>query len=609
MTKGDKRVITLGLSFVLALASGNAHVAKAAEVYTGSQMTEEQKVAVSGFLNDLELTDDFAVYADTMVTDGEGRHVDGNAAVNEVVTTDNNTGEIRFDANTRGAQSEEGYSYVGSGIIGNTGENATKYQDALIVGDDVTYASGESFEAWIEEKGINVIHAGTQEYQDYLEENPEIAEQLDINGNLVDIAESGEALQDAFTTAQEKIVEDAEKEAIETFDTITQLYETENGVIVANLDVSALTNGSYTAYDSLIRMLQSNTNNVVTMINLDVDEDETSLVFNTWLNNVDCDANASANSQYLIWNFGNYDGEIKVNATQAGVFVAPNAAIINSSTVCGAVVADTYIISNAGNEVHGVLGRDPLPTEAPTATPTEAPTATPTAVPTTTPTEVPTATPTEAPTATPTEAPTATPTEAPTVTPTVAPTATPTVTPTVVPTATPTALPTVTPTEAPTATPTVTPTALPTEAPTALPTEVPTEAPTATPTEAPTATPTVTPTPDPVAEASGSIAIPDPEPTVTPDPEPTATPIPDPEPEVEEIIEIEDEEVPEGTPVMEEDGGEEEEEEEIEIIDDEPPLGLPKTGLADSAWFYASGAFLIMMGILISDKKRKHKNA
>ena len=174
----------------------------------------------------------------------------------------------------------------------------------------------------------------------------------------------------------------------------------------------------------------------------------------------------------IIWNFGNYSGNIRVKSSIIGTIIAPFANIIIDSTSTGTVVADKF--SNPGGEWHSVSTPNPSGTPEKTPEPTPEETPTPTVTPEETPT--PTATPEETPT------PTATPEETPT------PTATPEETPT--PTATPEETPT------PTATPEETPVPTPGETPAPTPGETPSPEETPAPTPGETPGPEITPTPN-----------------------------------------------------------------------------------------------------------------
>lgn len=98
-----------------------------------------------------------------------------------------------------------------------------------------------------------------------------------------------------------------------------------------------------------------------------------------------------------------------------------------------------------------------------------------------------------------------------------------------------------------------------------------------------------------------------PTPTATPTPEPSATPVPTlPEPSVTppvEEIEIEDGEIPEGTPTTDE---------EEEIAEEKLPEGtptLPKTGTANEILIYMIGiTFILLGGIVVKvEKNKKHE--
>ncbi|WP_066714473.1 LPXTG cell wall anchor domain-containing protein [Clostridium sp. Marseille-P299] len=272
------------------------------------------------------------------------------------------------------------------------------------------------------------------------------------------------------------------------------------------------------------------------------------------------------------------------------------------------------------------------PTPEPSVTPTPEPSVTPIPEPSVTPTPEPSVTPTPEPSVTPTPEPSVTPTPEPSVTPTPEPSVTPTpepsVTPTPEPSVTPTPEPSVTPTPDPSVTPTPEPSVTPTPEPSVTPTPEPSVTPTPEPSVTPTPEPSVTPTPDPgVTPTPDPGVTPTPEPSVTPTPEPSVTPTPDPgvtptpptdiddsSDNEDEFMDIEEDTmVPEGTPDIGDGSSTDDEapsddndssDEVINIEDDDIPEGLPQTGLSNGTGLYISGILLMSAGYVLI-KKRK----
>lgn len=486
---------------------------------TAEELTEEQIEIVEEFIEEIEVTDDFVVYADEL---NENGHIDGNIAVNELITeatpnpeTDSppveaikNSGNGNEEVYNENGEELTDYSII---LDGNDSTYQTIENGTIVVGDNVDVENINDT-AQFEEVDLSediTINEETQEkeydYEDiaekvsdaiiegYENQNKElteeetqelkekIAEEVKINENLNEIAEAGAEVVEELSSEPKVDSEDlayyAKYKMLDSF--------TSETVVTFTVLPSDLTDQRFAkAIDELLR---ANKNVGATFIlNISTNGEQSLTVAHPINGNDPYDISTN----YLIWNFGDFNGDITYSYATEGQIIAPNAKV-NLQVTDGRVVADS-VYQNQGQEIHM-----PFTTETPAAT--AEPTSTPTLEPTSEPTSTPTEKPTLEPTCAPTEAPTLKPTSSPTLEPTEEPSETPKASEEPVPTSTPTKEPEIKPT------PSVEPTSTPKE------TEKPTSTPSAS--EEPSSTPTLKPTPAATAE-----------PTSTPDIKPTSTP-------------------------------------------------------------------------------------
>lgn len=519
---------------------------------TGKPLSDKQKDALKGFLDNLSKTEDFAIYTDTLI-ENEGAHVDGNVATNEL------EGNLTFNPNNT---ADEGFSYVGEG--GNIDTNSKGMSEAngrnntvvgtIVVGSGVNAPDEDGdgkFDSANWEADLQVI-------PDDIKDNPEAIEEwlreqgvdvkegsLNIDETLDNLTSFGQSLID------EMLGDDADVSVSDSMKALKAVSErmdelTSDDIIVANISPEMFSNsmwydqeyaeetGDYSYnFDQIFKnLIDGNVNNATIVINIVITDDNKDQMVQLYkaINS----QTHSEHASYVVWNFGDFAGDLEIDNTFAGVIVAPNANVVIKNTVsAGRIVAKSVEHTTQGggvNEVHGTHGGPEYPEESekPTVKPTVKPTPTPTATPTVSPTPTPTVKVTESPTPTPTAVATPTPTATviTTPTPTIAVTPTPTIsaTPTNTPEATHTSIPTpsVVPTQTPTTEPTDTPVVTPSVIPTSTP-ETTTVVPETTPEDVSTPTPTATvvvedtPTPAPTPSSTAPVVvIPTIEPTPTP---------------------------------------------------------------------------------------------
>ena len=363
----------------------NAEDATNKTVYTvdadGNQvkMTEVDANKVQEFLNDLNVTSDFAVYADELT--GTIGHEDGNIAVNtaRVSTTIMNKGN-QYGSDQIGKEyATDGYSYVGQTTnnaeittsSSQTNQN-TANTSTLVVGnrDNVTVnireESGTANHFDVEKLDSSMYNEdGTLKdttVSDFTANHSELStlnEVVAINKNLDTISEAGEAITSTYEVATQKT--GAEDTA--AINAVSALLDktSENGekmlgdgdVVSLSVGINTLTLGSnvndYNNSKCLTQLINKNTNGADIVINILVGkgaDEGASVTINKLMNDI---KDYNGNAAHLIWNFGDYAGTIKFEGTFSGVIVAPNANVSLTEIQAGRIVAKK--VSHTG-EIH-----------------------------------------------------------------------------------------------------------------------------------------------------------------------------------------------------------------------------------------------------------------
>ena len=483
-----------------------------------SELTSDEKIDKI-----FEIIDGYGIVANETTIMGD---IESNIAT-EVLK---NAGQETIGSSDKYEDGGHTTNYIGR--IENDGE--LKFHDGtgeVVFGKDVTIEIGEdgfTYASYVDEEGVEHKFKVTG-VDDNNIKNADAETDVDVKEKLETIGVLAAAIMQEETSEGAKLnFDDQNKSNIDITDAELKVVYVEVAMSADEwgntyYDGKQVQNGGLSVYKN---------EDQVCVINVTVGEGSTEISLNEfYIGNADDAATGNKGTSSnpgnveegtvgkdvpseIIWNFGNYSGDIRIKSSILGTIIAPFANIIIDSTSTGTVVADKF--SNPGGEWHSVS--TPTPSNEPTPTPTTPAAEVPSPNPTSTPTEepTPTTTPTEEPTPDVTPEPTETPTATPTETPTATPTATPTETPTATATPTETPEPTETPTPDVTPEPDTTPT--PSEAPT--PGTTPGNEPTPTPADEPTPAPTPgdEPTPPPGEEPTPGI-------TVTPTPEiPVSTP-------------------------------------------------------------------------------------
>lgn len=358
-------------------------------IVTAVEGTDSNKIKeVHEFLGTLEVTNDFAIYADEYGQSID--HIDGNICVNKLTNShqekENGT-NIRIpdlsQCGPKGATNEErqellndyvynGFSYVGTStatgvsVTSNTVKQENgKFSDGatLVTGENVTVldSTNNKFDVVkLESTMFGEDGKLTAEAKAELTEgHPELAhldEAIDIVNNLNEIAKEG---QDLIGDAGNGGVAGDEAKLAATIKYLSETKDlTSSDVISLTVSIDTLTtsNGDYgTQYFS--KLIDANKSGATIIINVDMeDEEKTSDVtlLPYFANGVD---NYDGNAANLVWNFGDHEGTITFANQTVGRIVAPKALLklnggIQAGNAVGRIVSHGY---DNGNNYQGEI--------------------------------------------------------------------------------------------------------------------------------------------------------------------------------------------------------------------------------------------------------------
>ena len=346
---------------------------------SGAVMADaETEAAAKEFLEDQNVTADFAIYADKV--DESIGHVDGNVAVNTMATGGQvdvmNKDDSQYGVGNADPYAENGYSYIGStenGTTIKTTSNQTKDGEVLskiVVGEDVTVtdnAHGSAGHFQLETAETKAEGGVTSESAAQLAAGDsrlsDIEKTSDINTNLDQIAESSQRLIDA--TKDEDGTGSAENDLNKIAAAIESLVQrqnkensvNENGTSILNVTIHSrlLTDARYTnglnnskIFQDLIKKNTSNTRVIVSVDCSDADETAGITAYCNPSNDINNYDNRAAN---LYWNFGSYTGKITFESQWVGNIIAANATVhANAGVQSGRIVART--VGHKSGEIH-----------------------------------------------------------------------------------------------------------------------------------------------------------------------------------------------------------------------------------------------------------------
>ncbi len=321
---------------------------------------------IQKFLDELEITKDFVIYADSCnQTIG---HIDGNICINEL-----DTGKLTditlphpYGPNKDGSLQEDyitnGYSYVGqvngSSQIKVTGqqytdENGKKELATLVVGNTVNTDPAANVIKDQTNNSFDIVKLesdGSLKKED-AEKHPELADLADainIDQNLIDIANAGQAL--ASGTYTDTIAQD-EAKLVAAKDLLAKGTLGKGDVVSVTIGIDTLTDSNninnFNNNKYIGELLKSNKKGATIIINVNMSHaSSTEVSINKQMHDVD---DYDGNAARLIWNFGDYAGTIKFEGNcdyVVGRVVAPKAALKVSAIQSGSAVGKSVYQTN-----------------------------------------------------------------------------------------------------------------------------------------------------------------------------------------------------------------------------------------------------------------------
>lgn len=301
---------------------------------TGNSLSTSEASKVQTLLSSIKKTEGFVVYANNI---DRTNHIEGNICVNSVTTSTNLV-------ITRVGEKKPGdFSYVGS----STSPIQLSDNERIIVGPEISVTKPNSNQTIINggySNNIVVEQLSTEE---------NLAKSTEVSTVLSELSQAGKSLAKPVDTS----FYGSSKNSFESVNSMLESKTLNTGdVVVINVDYNQLLNNEG-AFGNLINH-NSGTRVVVNFIFSDSGVTDINILKCFTANtNVSTDFNAL--SSYIIWNFGDYSGNITFNEEMCGVIVAPNATVYQA-----AGNLNGQIISNvAGNngELHQVTSTPSVP--------------------------------------------------------------------------------------------------------------------------------------------------------------------------------------------------------------------------------------------------------
>lgn len=321
---------------------------------TGSSLSTSEASKVQSLLSLIKKTEGFVVYANNI---DRTNHIEGNICVNSVTTSTNLV-------ITRVGEKKTGdFSYVGS----STSPIQLSDNEKIIVGPEISVTKPNSNQTLINggySNNIVVEQLSTEEY---------LAKSTEVSTVLSELSQAGKSLAKPVDTS-------FYGSSKNSFESVNCMLESKtlntSDVVVINVDYNQLLNNEG-AFGNLINY-NSGTRVVVNVLFSDsgVNDINISKCFTA---NTKIRTEFNSISSYIVWNFGDYSGNITINEEMCGIIVAPNATVYQA-----AGNLNGQIISNvAGNngELHQVtstpsvpgIPEEPSEPEKPTEEPSEEP--------------------------------------------------------------------------------------------------------------------------------------------------------------------------------------------------------------------------------------------
>lgn len=307
---------------------------------TGKALSVTEAEKVQKLLNSIKSTEKFGVYANKI---DRTNHIEGNVYANEVADSSN-------FVLTRVSEKQEGdFSYIG------------KSDESIQLSDGEKILLGPGIKVSKPNGNQTIINGGYSNNITAISLTDEETNKrsLELSNKLEEIAQVGEAAKNKIdtsfygdsTNAFESVNNLLKKPTVTTGDAITIT----GGAISINVDYKQLLNNEG-AFGNLI----NNNPGVRIIVNVIFTDTPSDInIMKAFSKNTNVGTEFHRLSPYIIWNFGNYSGNITISEEMLGIIVAPKATVYQA-----AGNLNGQIISNvAGNngELHQVTVTPDVP--------------------------------------------------------------------------------------------------------------------------------------------------------------------------------------------------------------------------------------------------------
>ena len=307
---------------------------------TGKALSVTEAEKIQKLLNSIKSTEKFGVYANKI---DRTNHIEGNVYANEVADSSN-------FVLTRVSEKQEGdFSYIG------------KSDESIQLSDGEKILHGPGIKVSKPNGNQTIINGGYSNNITAISLTDEETNKrsLELSNKLEEIAQLGEAAKNKIdtsfygdsTNAFESVNNLLKKPTVTTGDAITIT----GGAISINVDYKQLLNNEG-AFGNLINN-NPGVRIIVNVIFTDAPSDIN--IMKAFSKNTNVGTEFHKLSPYIIWNFGNYSGNITISEEMLGIIVAPKATVYQA-----AGNLNGQIISNvAGNngELHQVTVTPDVP--------------------------------------------------------------------------------------------------------------------------------------------------------------------------------------------------------------------------------------------------------
>ena len=301
---------------------------------TGSSLSTSEASKIQSLLSLIKKTEGFVVYANNI---DRTNHIEGNICVNSVTTSTNLV-------ITRVGEKKTGdFSYVGS----STSPIQLSDNEKIIVGPEISVTKPNSNQTIINggySNNIVVEQLSTEEY---------LAKSTEVSTVLSELSQAGKSLAKPVDTS-------FYGSSKNSFESVNCMLESKtlntSDVVVINVDYNQLLNNEG-AFGNLINH-NSGTRVVVNVVFSDAGVNDIN-ISKCFTANTKIRTEFNSISSYIVWNFGDYSGNITINEEMCGIIVAPNATVYQAAgNLNGQIISN--VAGNSG-ELHQVTSTPSVP--------------------------------------------------------------------------------------------------------------------------------------------------------------------------------------------------------------------------------------------------------